>query len=229
MNHIELIEAVGYAKSRSLSEREALASISNALSEFVSEPASQPAKIPIITCGLYTRILLSAAEDGFQVVVVFWGPHSKSPIHDHNSTVGAVACLKGVTDETKYQATYREGSNVGLEALDTVRLAHGLVMPILPDEQTQLHDMANNTSEWTATVQVYLTPIHHFHIYQPQPDGSFEMQPTELWFDGQGGSHLWTDAAEALGGSPQLHGIEPAAAHIVMGSFIDLPGAPASR
>src|SRR4051812_31929978 len=113
MNHIELIEAVGYAKAQLLSEIESLSSVSDALSEFVSKFSNQPLKIPIITHGLYTRILLSAVEDDFQVVVVFWGPHSKSPIHDHNGTVGAVACLKGMTNETKYQATYRKGSNVG--------------------------------------------------------------------------------------------------------------------
>jgi hypothetical protein len=53
------------------------------------------------------------------------------------------------------------------------------VTPILPDDEKQLHEMGNNTSEWTATIHVYLTPIYDFHIYQPLPDGSFRNHLTE--------------------------------------------------
>jgi predicted metal-dependent enzyme (double-stranded beta helix superfamily) len=192
MNYEELSKSIEDVKSRSLTDGEALASVATVLSAFVSDPANQPRSLPAMTCGLYTRILLSSLESNFQIVVVFWGPHSKSPIHDHSATVGAVACLKGVTEETKYQVVRTEGSKACLKALDTLRLAEGVVTPILPDDERQLHDMVNSTSEWAATIHVYLTPIHYFHIYEPLPDGSFRMHPTELWFDEHGASHLWT-------------------------------------
>jgi predicted metal-dependent enzyme (double-stranded beta helix superfamily) len=191
MNHVELTKFIGDIKLRSLPDREALATVVSAISEFVSDPANQPLTLPAMTRGLYTRVLLSAVENNFQIVVVFWGPHSKSPIHDHSGTVGAVACLKGITEETKYRVARTEGSKAYLKALDTIRLTEGLVTPILPDDKKQIHEMANSTSEWTATIHVYLTPIHDFHIYEPLPDGSFRIHMTELWFDDYNVPHLW--------------------------------------
>jgi predicted metal-dependent enzyme (double-stranded beta helix superfamily) len=112
---MELAKCIEDIKLRSLPNREALASVTTVLSAFVSDHANQPLTLPAMTCGLYTRVLLNAVESNLQIIVVFLGPRSKNPIHDHSGTVGAVACLKGVTEETKYPVTSTEGSKAYLK------------------------------------------------------------------------------------------------------------------
>lgn len=183
MNPGELIGAVRTVKQRALPQQESLDELTAVLSAFVADPVNRSVELPQITSGLYTRSLLNSIEDDFQIVVVSWGPGSGSPIHDHNDTVGAVAALVGTTLETKHQIIDRNGSTVQLKALDTLRLHGELVTPILPDEETQLHDMVNHTDEWAATIHVYLTAIMEFRTYDPNPNGSFTVNPRKLWFD----------------------------------------------
>ncbi|MER7458830.1 cysteine dioxygenase family protein [Micromonospora sp. NPDC126480] len=192
MNPVELIEAVRETKRRNLPQRESLAALSTALSEFVADPANRRVSLPATTRGLYTRMLLNARDDDFQIVVVSWSPRSASPIHDHSGTVGAVAALAGTTIETKHRIVGTEGGSVRLQRLDTLRLTGRTVTPILPDEEFQLHDMVNATDERAATVHIYLTPVNDFFIYEPQPDGTYRLQPRRLWFDVENAWQLWT-------------------------------------
>jgi predicted metal-dependent enzyme (double-stranded beta helix superfamily) len=191
MTPLELIEMVRDTKSQPLSQAEALASLSEALAAFVSEPANQHIHFATTTSGLYTRILLNSFADDFQIVVVLWGPHSRSPIHDHSGTVGAVAALVGSTKETKYQVMHTQDGKAHLVKLETMSLSGNRVTPILPDSTTQLHDMENDTDEWAATVHAYLTPVNQFYIYEPHTDGSYAMITRDLWFDADNGWKSW--------------------------------------
>ncbi|HEX6292801.1 MAG TPA: cysteine dioxygenase family protein [Herpetosiphonaceae bacterium] len=195
MTPLELIRAIRDTKARAGSQAESLAVLSQALVAFVSEPANQHVNFATTTTGLYTRILLNAFEDDFQIVVVLWGPHSRSPIHDHSGTVGAVAALVGSTKETKYQVMHTKSGTAYLKKLKTTSLSGNQVTPILPDEATQLHDMVNDTDEWAATVHTYLTPVNQFYIYEPQQDGSFEMITKDLWFDVDNAWKSWYSPA----------------------------------
>jgi len=197
VNPPQLIEAVRQVKSRDLAAPQALAEISAALAAFVGDARNQPAALPDTTRGLYTRILLNSPYDDFQIVVVVWGPHSGSPVHDHSDTVGAVAALRGATRETKYELAQRDGDRAQLRRSTVVQLVDGFVTPILPDEALQIHDMVNDTGDWTATVHVYLTPIDHFRTYEPESADWFRAQPRELWFDVEDGWRRWATAIGA--------------------------------
>jgi predicted metal-dependent enzyme (double-stranded beta helix superfamily) len=192
MNAQGLIDAVRHVKQQ---QQKSLTGLTAALTAFVTDPANRPVELPSLTSGLYTRILLNAPNDDYQIVVVSWSPGGRSPIHDHDETAGAVAALVGTTLETKHQIVCRSESKVELAALDTIRLTGQTITPILPDETTQLHDMVNDTDEWSATVHVYLTAIHEFRIYAPDPDGSFSVQPRTLWFDAVDAGRHWPTRA----------------------------------
>ncbi|BCJ62513.1 cysteine dioxygenase [Micromonospora endophytica] len=191
MNPAELIAGVAATKRRGLPAQESMVALSSVLTEFVTDPANRQVVLPRSTRGLYTRMLLNAPDDDFQIVVVSWSPHSASPIHDHSGTIGAVAALTGTTIERKHRIVQSGGGVVRLQQRDVLRLSGRTVTPILPEEDFQLHDMANTTDEWAATVHVYLTPVNDFFIYEPRPDGTYRMQPRRLWFDLQDARHLW--------------------------------------
>jgi predicted metal-dependent enzyme (double-stranded beta helix superfamily) len=103
MNTQQLIHAVRRIKRAELAPHPSIKHLTSVLRAFVGNPANRQAlDFGQVSQGLYTRLLLNSFEDDFQIVVVLWGPGSRSPIHDHEGTVGAVAALAGVTQETKY-------------------------------------------------------------------------------------------------------------------------------
>lgn len=197
MNTQQLIQAVRQLKREKLAPQPSIKRLTSVLRAFVGNPANRQAlNFGQVSQGLYTRLLLNSFEDDFQIVVVLWGPGSRSPIHDHEGTVGAVAALAGVTQETKYYQLSQYGSQVELLEGKTVTLRKTTVTPILPDEATQLHAMANASTEWAATVHVYLTPVMNFHIYEPQSEDIYQMIDRRLWFDADNAWRQW-EAAQA--------------------------------
>ena len=186
MDAQQLICTVRDIKRRQLPQQSQITLLSDALQAFVRNPLNRRS-LPFgqVSSGLYTRLLLSSFADDFQIVVVLWGAGSRSPIHDHRDTVGAVAALSGATHETKYQRHGQPGDTVRLTQGDTIELRQDTVSPILPDESTQLHAMANRSAEWAATVHVYLTPVMDFHVYEPLGDDRYERVGKRLWFDAE--------------------------------------------
>ncbi|TYB49020.1 cysteine dioxygenase [Actinomadura chibensis] len=187
MNAAELILEIRELKREACPPHRSIERLDGMLTEFVRSGAEGPRPdFTRATRGLYTRLLLNSMKDDFQVVLVLWGPGSRSPIHDHSGTVGMVAAYTGVTRETKYtEGATGPGGCVQLERGGTTVLRGGATTPILPSDGMRLHDMANETAGWSATVHVYLTPILDFHIYEPSTSGYFRREPRELWFDAE--------------------------------------------
>ncbi|MCE7982923.1 MAG: hypothetical protein DYG89_17200 [Caldilinea sp. CFX5] len=192
MNTQQLIHAVRRIKRADLAPQQSIKHLTSVLRAFVGNPANRQAlNFNQVSQGLYTRLLLNSFDDDFQIVVVLWGPGSRSPIHDHEETVGAVAALAGVTEETKYYRLSQHGNQVELLPGKSMTLQKSAVTPILPDEATQLHAMTNATSAWAATVHVYLTPVMNFHIYEPQGEDIYQMIDRRLWFDADNAWRQW--------------------------------------
>jgi predicted metal-dependent enzyme (double-stranded beta helix superfamily) len=176
-------------KQEKLTQAQSSQRLTSVLRAFVGNSANRQAlNFAQVFQGLYTRLLLNSFDDDFQIVVVLWGPGSRSPIHDHKGTIGAVAALAGAPQETKYYQLSHFGNQVELLPGKTMTLRKSVVTPILPDEAPQLHAMTNPTSEWAATVHVYLTPVMNFHIYEPQSEEIYQMSERRLWFDAD---HAW--------------------------------------
>lgn len=194
MTPLELIDKVRLIQARDEPEQASFAVLSETLSAFVREPANRRMEFPRATTGLYTRLLLNDPSDPFQIVLVLWGPGSESPIHDHSSTIGAVGALAGMTYETKYEISVRDGAE-WLREGQTIRLVDGRITPILPDEANQLHAMVNPRQHWAGTVHVYLTPITEFFIYHRGSDGRFQRERRQLWFDGDNAWRFWKSGA----------------------------------
>lgn len=154
------------------------------------------------TTGRYTRVLLNDPEDRFQIVVVFWPPGSRSAIHDHAETHGAVMCLFGEVRETKYARRELGKSRVALEAVADGPLRVGEFSPITPEDGAQLHDMVNASQAWAATIHVYLRAIDRFGVYRATDGGSFVREGRSLWFDYCEGAARWDRPAPAEGSEP---------------------------
>jgi predicted metal-dependent enzyme (double-stranded beta helix superfamily) len=197
MNTQQLIQAVRQIKREKLSQTQSITRLSSVLRAFVRNPTNRQAlNFGQVSQGLYTRLLLNSFDDDFQIVAVLWGLGSRSPIHDHEGTVGAVAALVGATKETKYHLLSQHGDQVELHEGETITLSATTVTPILPDEMTQLHAMTNATNVWAATVHVYLSPVMNFHIYEPQREDIYQMVDRRLWFDADNARRRW-DAIDA--------------------------------
>lgn len=189
MNTQQLIRAVRQIKQEKLAQTQSIRHLASVLRAFIGNPVNRQAlNFDQVSQGLYTRLLLNSFDDDFQIVVVLWGPGSRSPIHDHEGTVGAVAALAGAPQETKYYLLSHFGNQVELLPGKTITLHKSAVTPILPNDATQLHAMTNPTNEWAATVHVYLTPVMNFHIYEPLQEDIYQMVDRRLWFDAD---HAW--------------------------------------
>ena len=186
MDVAQLVRTVRCIQRVARTEPAKVQMLTTALQAFMGEPRNRHA-LPYgqVSRGLYTRLLLNAHADPFQIVVVLWGPGSSSPIHDHQGTVGAVALLDGMTCETKYARLGETSAGTRLSCGQTTVLDASTVSPILTDEAGQLHAMHNPSNAWAATVHVYLTPVTDFHIYEPLGDDHYRRIPRQLWFDAE--------------------------------------------
>ncbi|MGH4020182.1 MAG: cysteine dioxygenase [Pseudonocardiaceae bacterium] len=185
MNVYDLTAAVGRIKARSerLPRHRVVDELSDALGSFVSDEDSKTFVEQLSPNGNYTRLLLNSPDDSFQIVLVLWGPGRGSPIHDHDGTVGVVSSIMGTTREIKYEVLQQRGQESVLARGDEILIAPTHVTPIFPEPDTQLHLMINDTSQWTATVHVYLDAIDRYRLYHQQSGNLYRSELTELWFD----------------------------------------------
>jgi predicted metal-dependent enzyme (double-stranded beta helix superfamily) len=189
----DLIEAVREVKAATpeAQQSQLSESLAKALASFVSDTRNK--LIPELrdTSGSYVRLLLNSAQDDYQVVAVLWGPGTASPIHDHSETVGAVCALLGAPEETKYRRRATGENSFEVGKAGSTLLRPGVASPILPGDETQLHEMANPTQEWAATIHVYLQAIHEYGVYITDLHGQFHREPRQLWFDQEDAWPLW--------------------------------------
>lgn len=191
-----LVEDVRTIYNSYLSAREAQGPLREALSVFAASEHSLTPYPWNRSLGRYPRVLLNDPADGFQIVVVFWPPGSRSAIHDHADTVGGVIALYGELSETKYTSEPDSSGTVRLGAGERVPLRNGSFTPILPEPGVQLHDMRNESLAWGATVHVYLNSITDYHVYAQRPDGTHTKDPRSFWFDYARGAALWDSRPE---------------------------------
>lgn len=169
------------ADGRRLPRSRVVERLSTSLSDFTAEQENQRFVEQLMPAGNYARLLLNSPDDDFQIVMVLWAPGRGSPIHDHSGTLGVVSSMVGRTREIKYKILQRHGSEVVLVPTSDLLIVPGRVTPIFPEDDMQLHLMANETSQWTATIHVYLTAIHKYHQYAQQSDQLYRSTPIDLW------------------------------------------------
>jgi predicted metal-dependent enzyme (double-stranded beta helix superfamily) len=179
----ECIAAIQISKQQNLTPEALVQQVAPVLAAFAADNDLGDIDFSTVSRGLYTRRLLTAPDADFQLILALWGPHSASPIHDHDQLTGAVVACMGQVMETKYQRIGSDHDRVQLKRGETINLGDGEVTPILPDEERQLHDMANTSDFWAATLHLYLSPLRNFRIYQPNADASFTAIAKTLWFD----------------------------------------------
>jgi predicted metal-dependent enzyme (double-stranded beta helix superfamily) len=160
-----------------------VARLAAALRDFSRDEKNQRRAGRLVLNGNYARLLLNSLADPFQIVLVLWAPGHGSPIHDHAGTVGVVSAMFGRTREIKYEILHRYGPEVALAPSGDMLIVPGTTTPIYPEDDMQLHLMVNETSEWAATIHVYLTAIHRYHTYDQQSDKLYRSTPIDLWFD----------------------------------------------
>ncbi|NJL22629.1 MAG: hypothetical protein HC895_20340 [Leptolyngbyaceae cyanobacterium SM1_3_5] len=133
--------------------------------------------------GLYRRHRLTELTDDFHIILATWEPHSCSPIHDHDETIGAVAVVAGQTVETKYRCVAHAERGLCVGSSGNESFANCTVSPILPGDNLQIHQMANQTDALAATLHVYLHALDRFHLYEHHADRQYALIPKQLWFD----------------------------------------------
>lgn len=192
-----LVDAVRRIAATPAPDSIRLARLRGALERFAARTRVPVQRTWRDTASRYTRVLLNDPGEAFQIVVVFWPPGARSAIHDHDETLGAVMPLFGQVHETKYRVEPgATPETVELIATEAQALEAHTFSPITAAPGEQLHDVVNHTSEWAATVHVYLRGIDRFHVYAARPEGGYHAVERALWLDYTGGWRTW-DAAPA--------------------------------
>lgn len=222
MKALELINAVRDLSSKNLPEIKTLRFLAQALGRFARE--NRRKIISLVDClpGAYTSHLLNAREDNFRVVLIFWGAGSKSSIHDHAQTIGAVMPVAGVIHETKYEVVHLAGREAVLSPLATVPLegaSAAALTPIVPEASTQVHLLANHTNSWAATMHAYLSPLSRFHAFLPNAGGAYTLKEKTAHYErdnewrrlDNNESLMGGQCREELASAPCLHALAQAA------------------
>ncbi|GAB2962631.1 cysteine dioxygenase family protein [Actinosynnema sp. NPDC050801] len=181
----ELIGEVAkvHADSGRIPRDAVLARLATALRDFAGDEENQRLVGKLVPSTNYARLLLNSLDDPFQIVLVLWAPGRGSPVHDHDGTVGMVSAVFGRTREIKYEILHQHGSEVALAPSGDMLIVPGCTTPIYPEDDMQLHLMVNETSEWAATVHIYMTAIHSYRTYAQQSDKLYRSTAIDLWFD----------------------------------------------
>lgn len=150
------------------------------------------------TWGRYPRVLLSRIEDPFQIIAVLWAPGSRSAIHDHENTLGAVTGILGEVRETKFKISDFGDGWVALKDSENQLLNRNFVSPISPRDGEQLHVMANETLSWAATLHVYLRSIISYQSYSLLAGDRYKYSYQKFWFDYENACREWDKASEVV-------------------------------
>lgn len=113
----------------------------------------------------YQQYLLYAdPQDLFSVVSFVWGPHQKTPLHDH-MTWGLIGTLRGQEKET----SYHRRPDGGFEAGHTQIMSAGQVCSVSPSTH-DIHEVSNNLEHETSiSIHVYGGNIGKIqrHVFDP--------------------------------------------------------------
>ena len=183
MNLQSLRSNIRQLKSQRLAPAKAGERLGEIVGAFVRDQEWSQLIQSTVSQGLYQRYRLSAPRDDFQLILVAWEPRKESPIHDHHETVGVVVTLLGEMIETRYQRMLSIGKYCALKLNGRYPLQPLRVSPILPGKALQLHQMANPSQQWAATLHVYLEPLETFHLYHPIFRPWYVAVTKTLWFD----------------------------------------------
>lgn len=177
-------ESIAQIKSAQLATSDIIKRLEETLRRFADSVDLDSIDQCLDSKALYRRQRLSDVNDDFHIVMALWKPHSSSPIHDHDGTIGAVTTIAGTTIERKYEKVASLGEYCFLDVGDTQVLDRKTVSPILPEHQgAQLHAMHNPYGTWAATLHVYLHPLTTFKLYHAQACELYTQTSESLWFD----------------------------------------------
>ncbi len=95
------------------------------------------------------------------MLVLCWRPGHKTPIHDHNGSVGAVRVQAGLLSETMFR--YDEVKGLGLESEREWNVG-GVTGADLPD----IHQLGNrvNSGQDLITIHIYAPPLSVIKTYK---------------------------------------------------------------
>jgi hypothetical protein len=97
------------------------------------------------------------------VILMLWGPGSKTAIHDHGSGRGRVKVLKGLVTEDHYSF-----DNPELKLVSSLPHGPGEILDVAAD---RIHSVSNAQGESSVTLHIYETPTESLEgtlLYDPE-------------------------------------------------------------
>lgn len=115
----------------------------------------------------------------YTVVVMTWGPHQRTELHDH-AGIWCVECVvRGELDVTQFDVIEQQGDRFRFEARKQVRAIVGDAGCLIPP--FEYHTLSNPTDDMTAmTVHVYGGEMEMCNCYRPADSGWWQQVPKHL-------------------------------------------------
>lgn len=120
--------------------------------------------------GYARRLLHRDTERGYTVVVMTWGPHQGTELHDH-AGIWCVECvLEGELEVTQYDLVAREQERFRFEKRRRMLAGVGTAGCLIPP--FEYHTLANALADRpTLTLHVYGGEMDSCHLYRPAESG----------------------------------------------------------
>lgn len=107
----------------------------------------------------YTRNLIFKSPD-FELMVLCWGAHHETPIHDHSGSYGSLIVMDGCLHEVLYRAL---PASQALTQIRETEAISGTATSI--HDEIGYHKLVNRSSERAVTLHLYAKPIESFYVY----------------------------------------------------------------
>ncbi|WP_257346684.1 cysteine dioxygenase [Pseudalkalibacillus decolorationis] len=117
------------------------------LSPYITEPDDLP----------YGRNVIYRSDE-FEVIVLHFPSHTKTPMHDHGRSIGCGVVIKGEMTEVSYKN--REG------ALEFVSKSKATQDETFHVPNQHIHVMENNTDDSLVTLHVYSPPLSGVNYFK---------------------------------------------------------------
>ncbi|MET0289511.1 MAG: cysteine dioxygenase family protein [Pseudoxanthomonas sp.] len=120
------------------------------------------------------HLLVNGEADGYQVLLMTWGPGQGTDIHDHGGTWGVESVLYGALEITDYAVEDNDGNCAELSVARRRTLEAGQSLGLVPPRD--LHACRNASKRDVAvSLHVYGEAVDHVRTFQPTSHAQYRV------------------------------------------------------
>jgi predicted metal-dependent enzyme (double-stranded beta helix superfamily) len=128
------------------------------------------------------RELYRSEEHGYSVVVMTWGPHQGTPIHDHAGQWCVEGVWQGFLEITPYELVESKDGRFRFEPRGTMNAGAGSAGSLIPPHE--YHTILNPSDDANAvSLHIYRRPLDACSKFYPTDAGWYECNASQMTLD----------------------------------------------